>query len=338
MALSLDKISGKLLDLLVSSFSFKTTLSNPSHSEGAVFWDQNEHTLSIYNDDSEVTHQLGYEILIRVKNETGIDITSGDVVYISGTESSGEQRPLVDLADARDPVKSLVIGVATSTISNQGHGYVCRLGAVNQVDTSGFSAGATLYLSDTDPGKLTDALPSAGNGVVRVAAVAKMGSLDGKIEVGPITLIPQLNIQQKLFCYMSGNSTLTSINTVNVDEKIAGTYTEKVGGSDWVHSNGRFTYSGASGRLVKVSLAVSATAVANNKVWKIGIRYFNGTTTSFQVSSEMSRKIGSGVDAGSWSTFDFFTINPGDWFEPGVINTTDDTDFTGVDVKFGIEG
>jgi hypothetical protein len=56
---------------------YLNTFSNPSYQEGAVFYDKDKHALSYYNEEPDVTVNLGQELLIRVKNETGNTILNG---------------------------------------------------------------------------------------------------------------------------------------------------------------------------------------------------------------------------------------------------------------------
>lgn len=152
--------------------------SNPPYFEGRAFWDNSQHTLSIYNENSEVTHNLGQEVLMRVYNETGSVINNGQPVYING--SNGEAHPTIDLGKADVESTSRLIGVALSDIFNDSYGYVTLCGKVHEIDTSSYNEGDTLYLSATEAGEFTTVKPeiaviigkvivsSSGGGIIYV--------------------------------------------------------------------------------------------------------------------------------------------------------------------------
>ncbi len=154
----------------VSEYIDFNEVANPSWKEGRVFYDDEEHVLSVYNENSEVTHNLGQEHLIRVHNSTGSTIPNGKIVRIQGVES-GNDHPLIVLAQANLEANAHALGMTTTTILDGEHGYVTIIGIVHNLDTSNFSSGNILYLSSTTPGELTTTKPSIVTliGVVLVA-------------------------------------------------------------------------------------------------------------------------------------------------------------------------
>ena len=157
-----DYISGVTaldLDITISS---ETVL----HQEGRLFYDNEDKTLAIYNDIPGVTHQVGQELYIRVVNKTGSTILNGTVVYISGTQGN---RPTVDLAVPEHEISEKVIGLATHDILNNQEGLITTFGLVRGVDTSGWSAGDSLYVSHLSPGLLTNEIPPREYHTQRVA-------------------------------------------------------------------------------------------------------------------------------------------------------------------------
>lgn len=155
--------------------------SNPAYKEGRLFYDWNDHSLSYYNDASDVTLNIGREHVIRVLNNTGSTLSSGQVVYISG--SSGGW-PTVALAKADNSVSYYgTIGVVTSTIANGSYGYVTSEGIVNGVNTSSFAAGDSLYLSDSVSGGLTKTKPLEPSYTVFVGYVVNVNATTGSVIV-----------------------------------------------------------------------------------------------------------------------------------------------------------
>jgi hypothetical protein len=145
--------------------------SQPSHSEGVVFYDSENHTLSLYNDEADVTLQLGQEEFLRVRNNTGGTIYNGSGVRITGAH--GASAPTVVPAIATTEEKSQVVGLATHDIENETFGYVTTYGIVNDVNTSTFSDGDELFLDASVSGNLTNVSPVIPNYKVRVGHVIR---------------------------------------------------------------------------------------------------------------------------------------------------------------------
>ena len=163
--------------------------STPAHSEGVIFYDEIDQTLSLFNEDTEVSHQLGQEGIIRVYNGSGGDIADGSIVYISGTEAI-ENRPAVELADATTRDTSRVIGFATHTIEDGTFGFVTYWGLVRNLDTSLFTAGDDIYLSEITPGGFEAFHPGVTGFLIHLGYVVRVDASAGTILA---TLQPDLS-------------------------------------------------------------------------------------------------------------------------------------------------
>ena len=161
------------------SIQFETGKVNPSHNEGLLFYDNNKKALSYYNENDEVTVNLSREVLIRVINNSGDDIPNGAVVYPEGVLSD---LPDIRLATATNERKSKVVGVVTNTILNGEIGYVTKFGEVSDLDTSSFSVGDVVYLSDNE-GEITNVKPSGGSFVTTIGVVEVVNATTGRIIV-----------------------------------------------------------------------------------------------------------------------------------------------------------
>jgi len=135
---------------------FPNNAANPTYQEGALFYDQTAKALSYYNDEADVTLQIGQEQYVRVYNNTGSTIPNGAPVYLSG-EINGI--PTAALADATDEIKASAVGLATHSIENATFGYITVNGIVFDVDTSGLTQGARVHVSPT-AGSLQTASPT----------------------------------------------------------------------------------------------------------------------------------------------------------------------------------
>lgn len=154
----------------------------PAQTAGTTYWNDAEHTLSTIIDVATgVTLDHGAEFFTWCVNKTGVLIPNGSVVYVSGAQGN---RPKCSLAKADSITTSMVIGVATQDIAINAEGAVTILGDVHGYDTSGFTEGDILYLSNTVAGALTNVVPVSPDYGVRVAT-ALNSTNNGTISVHP---------------------------------------------------------------------------------------------------------------------------------------------------------
>lgn len=103
------------------------------------------------------------------RNETGVTITKGSVVYVSGATGN---KPLITLAQANNDANSAqTIGFAKEDIAHNGTGFVIVRGELENVKTFGATEGQQLYLSPTTAGSFTTTKPSAPDHLVYVGIV-----------------------------------------------------------------------------------------------------------------------------------------------------------------------
>ena len=114
--------------------------------EGRVFYDAANKCLAVYNDEADVTLQIGQEEWVRVYNNSGATITNGAPVYLSG-ESAGI--PTIALASAATETAAQCVGLATHDIENNAFGYITTRGIINDMDTSGLTQGQRVHVSPT---------------------------------------------------------------------------------------------------------------------------------------------------------------------------------------------
>jgi hypothetical protein len=136
--------------------------------------------------NANVILQIGQEEHVRARNNTGVQINDGQVVYINSAQGNN---PTIALANADSVNTSEVIGVATENISDNGTGFVTTYGTVNGINTTAFSVGDALYLSATN-GTITNVIPTPPHNVVKIG-VALNSTNNGKIFVKPSQAIGQ---------------------------------------------------------------------------------------------------------------------------------------------------
>jgi hypothetical protein len=172
-----SQISGTVVDI---PFSPVPTGSR-GHAEGLLFYDSDDHSLCYYNEATGVTVNLGRESLIRVYNNTGSTLTDGQAVYINGAYSSW---PTVALAKADTSIDSQsVIGMVTNAFANGTYGYICTSGVVHDLNTSAYSAGDILYLSESTAGGMTKVEPIQPNYSVELGVVLVSNAVAGQVFV-----------------------------------------------------------------------------------------------------------------------------------------------------------
>jgi len=115
-------------------------------------------------------------ISLEVRNNSGASIAKGTPVYISGYST----KPTIAKSDSDDLTTFPVIGITQSAITNGSDGVIIVSGIFEDVNTSSYTAGDTLYVANG--GGLTDTIPTGGSGAV--AVVAKSNASTGVLVVG----------------------------------------------------------------------------------------------------------------------------------------------------------
>jgi len=155
--LSGDVMTGTLLTPNISSSYVDLTVNGiPAYKEGRMFYDTVTGAFNVYNDQPDVTLQLGQEIYIKVINKSGVDILNGVPVFISGSQGDTAK---IWPAFANVVIEELhinhIIGLSTHDILDNETGYVTTLGLVGGLDTSQWIGGTELFLSSS-VGEFTD--------------------------------------------------------------------------------------------------------------------------------------------------------------------------------------
>jgi hypothetical protein len=119
---------------------------------------------------------------VQFKAKAGEAITKGDPVYISSFDVTGNL-PVVGIADANDFNKMPAFGLAENTASLNASINVVTFGTLSGLDTSSFSLGDVLYVSDT--GTLTNTRPKTESSLIQnIGKVQRSHATAGSIKVG----------------------------------------------------------------------------------------------------------------------------------------------------------
>ena len=142
------EITGAITASVLSASYIDFDGNTPAYANGRLFYDSANGALGFYNEEQDVTLQIGQEFWIYGKNDSGQVLANGTPVRISGANGASM---LFDTAIAEDHTTASVydnhlIGVLTHEVDINGFGYVTVEGVVRDVDTSDFTAGDILYL------------------------------------------------------------------------------------------------------------------------------------------------------------------------------------------------
>jgi hypothetical protein len=140
---------------------FNTNPTVPSPTGGTLYFDSNENALSYkpLTNQNDVTVNLGQESLIRIYNNLGYQINNGQVLHITGSTGGV---PTVALANASKLGATFTdslaqtSGVATHDIPTGEFGFMTNFGIVRDLNTTAFTVGQEVFLSDTIDGALTN--------------------------------------------------------------------------------------------------------------------------------------------------------------------------------------
>jgi hypothetical protein len=112
---------------------------------------------------------------LEVRNVSGVSITKGDPVYISGYST----KPTIAKANASTIGTFPVVGLAETNIGSSSDGVIVISGIFSDINTNSYTAGNVLYVASG--GGLTATKPTSN--AVSVGIVAKSDSTSGIIIV-----------------------------------------------------------------------------------------------------------------------------------------------------------
>lgn len=266
----------------------------PAWKEGRLFYDSGSGALALYNWEQDVTLNIGQEQWLRARNQTGVNIPNGAVVRLSG--SLGD-RPTISLAQSTDQTNTFstgneIIGMATHTIEHGTDGFVTTFGLVNGLDTSGFTAGDLLWVSQS-AGKFTNVPPPTPYDRTFVGLVSRVNGSNGSVFMTPLTPIHFHDIssvsastyqQGDLWMYRSGSTGQANawINT----KHLTGSYT--ITGS-LVLSGSLITNDGLSVQTITASYISASSGITGSLYGTaLSASYYGGALSNAQLPSQIN--------------------------------------------------
>ena len=164
-------------------------LSGGVGDQGKMSWNSTEETVDLIQNGS--TLQLGQEQHYHCRNETGVTIPNGTLVYAAGTHGASGTI-LIAPYIANDTISTkLILGVTTYPIANNDFGKVTEFGKVRGLNTTGSAAGSILYPSATVAGALTTTVPTSLVQRLPIAFVINEHATNGTIAVR-VTIAPDV--------------------------------------------------------------------------------------------------------------------------------------------------
>jgi len=159
--------------------------------EGQLVWSDTLGTLNLGLKGGNTISNLGQHLHARVVNKTTplVNLTKAgyEVVIVAGATG---QRLSVKLAKADNDANSAgTLGVVCENIAGNQEGFICSVGQLTNINTTGSLQGETwndgdsLYLSPTVFGGVTNVKPSAPFHEVRIGYVEYAHAVNGKIYV-----------------------------------------------------------------------------------------------------------------------------------------------------------
>ena len=292
-----------------------STIGTPTHEEGLVFYDTDNKALAVYNDEADITLQVGQEEWLRVFNNSGDTILNGKPVYVVGAING---IPSIELASANTEVEAYAVGLATHDISSNSEGYVTTRGLVRGLNTLGLTEGERAHVGVT-AGTLQTASPTYPYFSTDVGIVVDSDATDGSI-------------------YVDITHHVTETFRVTDDARVDGDMTVA----------GNLTVMGTQSVLSISSLAVSDSFIYTNSGDTIGVAgtdftgtglddgvftgHYEGTTTNktYYVRIDGVGVGAGGVDTFEWSLDNFSTTEATDIDITGSDQSLED----GISIKF----
>jgi hypothetical protein len=198
--------------------------------EGALWYDPFHKNLNYYTDFDHPI-EIGMQMVERVYNNTGVEIAKGKPLYYSGNyiNDSGQESPLVALADATDAAKYNVQGLSAEAIPNGSYGQIIVAGVVDKIDTSSLNAGDNVFLGLT-PGALQNAAPAYPNYPMCIGWVIKSDPNNGKVIINQQNhSVPSFRVQNG--SHIGGDLVIDGNLTVVGTQTITSTANVEIGGN-----------------------------------------------------------------------------------------------------------
>ena len=274
---------------------------------------------------------------ILFKGQAGEALTKGDPVYISGISGN---KTVVSKADANDANKMPCFGIVDATVSANADCSVVTFGTLQGLDTSSFSEGDELFVSDT--GTLTTTAPTGESSQIqKIGKVTRSHASAGSIKVvgaGRTNAVPNLNDGQFFLGNGSNQAVSTDFTTSVLGEISAGTGIGISGSGVISNSAPDQTVSLTGAGATSVSLAhipnFTITSADNNTTYTAGTGLsLTGTVFANTAPDQTVTLTGAGTTTVSGTYPNFTITGAGTTYTAGTGITLTDTEFSLTDTN-----
>ncbi len=168
-------------DIKVDSIEFDKLASDPvTHVTGQIWYNSGSNELKYSTDINNLDVVIGQQVLQKVRNGSGMPLSKGTIVHISGT--TYVDTPVVNLADwDNENLSANSLGVIAIDAAVGEKTYVVTQGTLNDINTIGKANGAILYLSSS--GQITTTQPVAPKHSVIIGQCINQHASEGIIYV-----------------------------------------------------------------------------------------------------------------------------------------------------------
>jgi len=175
-----------------------------------------EDNILIY-DGSNWVNDYNVHSFVKIRNETGGTLYRGNTVYIVDGHNSNVAN--VALAKSDSPNTMPCIGIIHDNVIDQSEGVAVSYGKVQNVNTSGFTEGQTVYVSNTNAGSVMSSKPFGQNDLIQnVGVCVKSDPSQGVIfvtGVGRANDIPNAEVVTDQPSYVYVNSSGNELKKIN---------------------------------------------------------------------------------------------------------------------------
>lgn len=220
-------------------------LSGGTGTQGTLSWNADEETLDLVNND--VVLQLGQEIHVNVKNQTGVTIADGTPVMSVGTVGASGRILIGEMIGSVPANAKYLVGLTTEEITNGADGKVTSFGKIRGIDTTGTPYGETwadgdvLWIDPVTTGGLTNVEPTDIDDMAQsvafvIHAHASTGTLMARVDgldehaFSPHILANEDQVLSSARTISNGSNNYSlTINLTDGSSRAVGAYTPALG-------------------------------------------------------------------------------------------------------------
>lgn len=178
---NIEMEQGNISDINILNFDESLCSNTDNLLEGDVCWNPDDYTLNVATGMGTVL-QVNQETVGIGINKAGENLPDGTVVTASNFQ--GDRMTFIK-ADGSNTSESSMIGVLTHDCENNAECFITVFGYVRGLNTSMWTSGDKLYINASNPGVLTNIIPTLPNNPIWVATANVIHQQQGTIFINP---------------------------------------------------------------------------------------------------------------------------------------------------------